>query len=164
MKKTFLVFMLAGLSVASAQPPMRGDGPPLGGMRMMEELGLTADQQKQVDRLKSDFQKKQIAQRAKIMTARVELHDLRREANPNKEKIASKISEIGKLETDRKLIQNDLMFGIREVLTPEQRVKWKERQHEFGERSPGRRKEMMEFRNDRMRDGEIRGRRRWREM
>jgi Spy/CpxP family protein refolding chaperone len=130
-----LAILLMASTVLWAQP--RGFG---GGFecnmyakdRPMEKLNLTADQQKQFDKLKSDMEKKQIDLRAKVQQMRLELRDLYNEDSPNKTAIESKMSEVSKLQNDMKMNHVDFWFAVNKILTPEQQKIWKEHQMSMG--------------------------------
>ena len=128
MKYVSIALLLFVVSFASAQPRMRWGGhmPQGGGReRIAEKLNLTEDEQKQFDKLSSDLEKKQIALRSRIQTARVELRDLIRSDSPDQAKIEAKQSEISKLETDLKLNRTGFWFDVNKILTPEQQKEWK---------------------------------------
>ena len=95
------------------QPGMRG------------RLKLTDDQRKQFETLSSALEKKTIALRSTIMSKRVDLRDLFRDENPNKEKIEAVQNEIGKLELEMKINRTDFWFDVNNILTPEQKKIWK---------------------------------------
>lgn len=121
----FLTLLLA-VTIAAAQPGKRG---PMGfgKERMEERLKLTSEQEKQFDKLHSDLQKKQIAQRSKMETLRLEIRDLMREDKPDRGKIESKISDIGKAQNEMKLSHIGFWFDVNKILTSEQQSEWKER-------------------------------------
>lgn len=133
--KQLLLLLMFGTSVMFAQPRwMERDRMPgqmmRQGMRherIMEKLDLTADQEKQFDKLHADMQKAQIDARAKIQTARVDLRELYRDDKPDQGKIESKLKEIGKLQTDLKITHAGFWFDVNKMLKPEQQKVWKDR-------------------------------------
>ncbi len=139
MKKLFLLLFMATI-VAWAQPREFDDeddapvGQMFGGGRFIEKLDLTADQQKQFDKIRTDMQKKQIDLRSKIQMLRLDLKDLFNEDSPNKSNIASKINEISKLQTEAKLSHLDLWFEVNKILKPDQQKIWKEHRMMIGSR------------------------------
>jgi Spy/CpxP family protein refolding chaperone len=140
--KTLALSLILATSVAFAQPRwMQGDppGPPIAQEKLMEKLDLTADQQKQVDKLHSELQKKQIALSSKIASLRLDVRDLFREDKPDRSKIELKLSEISKAQSETKLDHLGFWFDVNKTLTPEQQKIWKEcgtqRAGEFGFRN-----------------------------
>lgn len=92
----------------------------------MEKLNLTDDQRKQVDKLHSDLQKRQIALRAKIQSARVDVQDAFREDKPDRAKIEAKLSEITKAQGEMKNNHVAFWFDVSKILTPDQQKLWKQ--------------------------------------
>lgn len=123
MKNILLLFLLFS-TVAWAQPREKREGH-VGG-RMMEKLNLTDDQRKQVGKLHSDLQKKQIALRSKVQTLRVDVRDSFREEKPDRGKIELKLTEITKLQGEMKTNHVAFWFDVNKALTPEQQKIWKE--------------------------------------
>jgi len=136
MKKLLLLMFMAA-AIVWAQPREFEDddaltGPMFGGGRLIENLDLTADQEKQFDKLCTDMQKKQIEIRSKIQTARLDIKDLFREDNPDKGKIESKMSEVSKLQNEMKINHLDFWFALNKILKPEQQKIWKEHRMMMG--------------------------------
>jgi len=125
MKNLLLLFLLFS-TAAWAQPRRMGDGPKMRGMQMMENLKLTDDQQKQVGKLHSELERKQIFARAKIQALRVDVREAFREDKPDRGKIESKINEITKLQGEMKTNHLALWFDVNKILTPEQQKMWKQ--------------------------------------
>lgn len=136
----------------SQAPPMRPGGV-LGNPRLMERLKLSDDQKNQIEKLRTDFQKQQISQRAKVQTAAVELRQLLRAENPDKAAIEKKINEVSQLRAQLQTARVNHMLNVRKILTPEQQKmireavkervqsRFMERRHrmrEFGPRFRGR--------------------------
>jgi Spy/CpxP family protein refolding chaperone len=124
--KNLLMFLIMLTSVAMAQPRKMGDGRPMRGIPVIEKLNLSDDQRKQVDKLHSDLQKKQIALRAKIQSARVDVRDAFREDKPDRAKIEAKLSEITKAQGEMKNNQVAFWFDVNKILTPDQQKIWKQ--------------------------------------
>lgn len=103
----------------SQNPPVRPRGDMMG-PRLMERLNLSDDQKNQIEKLRTDFQKQQIAQRAKVQTAAVELRQLLRAENPDKAAIEKKIQEVAQLRAQLQTARVNHMLNVRKVLTPEQ--------------------------------------------
>lgn len=148
----FLLTMFAGALAFGQDPPVRLRGEMMG-PRLMERLNLSDEQKNQIEKLRTDFQKQQIGQRAKVQTAAVELRQLLRAENPDKAAIEKKINEMAQLRAQLQISRVHQMLNVRKVLTPEQqkmvreavkeRVKghMMERRHrmrEFGPRFRGR--------------------------
>ncbi len=133
--KQLLILLMFATGAMIAQPRMMGrhggDGPMMKREMMhdgmMKKLDLTSDQQKQFDKLRADMQKMQIDTHAKIQSAKIDLRELFRDDKPDQGKIESKLSEIGKLQTDLKLAHTGFWFDINKMLKPEQQKIWKNR-------------------------------------
>ena len=128
------------LLTAQEQPMKRPEGQP--GGEMFERLKLTDDQRNQIEKLRIDFQKQQIAQRGKLETAQLELRQLMRADNPDKTAIEKKITEVSQLGAQTRIGHFNQMLSIRKILTPEQqkmaREGMKMRMHRgFAERRQG---------------------------
>ena len=108
---------------------MRGedddDMPMMDHEMMMKHLKLTDDQKKQIGKLHDDMEKKQIELRSKIQSLRVDLRGLFRDDKPEQGKIESKVSEIGKLQTEMKLTHLGCWFSVGKLLTDDQKKMWK---------------------------------------
>jgi len=129
MKKLILLMILA-TAMVMAQGHDKGKdkpnkGPGYGRGRLMEELKLTADQQKQFDQMRTDLRKSGITNRSKIQLAMVDLHQLYSADAPDRAKIEDKTREIGKLQTDVKLARAGFWFDVNKILTPDQQKVWK---------------------------------------
>lgn len=125
MKKLMLLFILF-TTAALAQPRKMSLEPPMRGMRIIEQLDLNEDQRKQVDKLHSDLEKKQIALRAKIQSARVDVRDAFREDKPDRGKIESKLNEITKAQGEMRTNHVAFWFDVYKILSPEQQKIWKQ--------------------------------------
>ncbi len=155
LQQTFSLLLLAALvsmPALSQKQPMAPREDMLR-PRFMERLNLSKEQKSQIEKLRTDFQKQQIAQRAKIQTAAVELRQLLRAENPDKAAIEKKINELAQLRAQLSTARVNQMLNVRKILTPEQqqmirdavkervRGHFMERQHrmrEFGPRFRGR--------------------------
>lgn len=126
--KILCFILMCAVSVAYSQSPRgkKGDTKPMmQRQKMMEDLNLTEEQQAQVRKIRSDVQREQISLRAKIQTLRLDVRDLFAEIKPDKSKIDTKITEIGRLQNEMKLNHVSAWFGINKLLTPEQQKIWK---------------------------------------
>lgn len=126
MKVLILVLTILASAMAFGQPPSRGDdqAAPLGG-RLMKRLNLTDEQQSQVERMAADFRKAQIAIRAKINTAEVDLHTLFNQEAPDKAAIEAKQKEIHQFMADLAVNRTDFWFDVNKILKPDQQKTWK---------------------------------------
>ncbi len=128
--KTLFLSLLLTASMAFAQPRMGGmhrNQDHQGRMhdRIAAQLNLTADQQKQFDKLSSDLMKRQIAVRSKIATARVELKDLVNADKPDKSALLAKEAEVNKLQGELRANQIQFWFDVNTNLTADQQTIWK---------------------------------------
>lgn len=114
-----LLTMFASAIAFSQEPPKRPRGEMMG-QRLMERLNLSDDQKNHIEKLRTDFQKQQIGQRAKVQTAAVELRQLLRAENPDKAAIEKKINEVSQLRAQLQTARVHHMLNVRKVLTPEQ--------------------------------------------
>jgi Spy/CpxP family protein refolding chaperone len=138
----YAILILFTASFALAQPGPMGGGRGFGGQThlctdmcdlggqgicgMEEKLDLNADQQKKVEVLRSDMQKKRIDLAAKIKTLRVELKDLYNSDALDQKAIESKMTEISRLHNEMKLNHTDFWFSVNKLLTADQQKIWKE--------------------------------------
>ncbi len=124
MKKKFMLPVLmaafVGASAFGQEMPMRRmeGGMPRG--QMLERLKLSDDQRSQIEKLRTEFQKQQIGQRAKVQTARLELQQLMRAENPDKAAIEKKINEASQFGAQLQVARVNHMLSVRKLLTPEQ--------------------------------------------
>lgn len=88
----------------------------------MEELNLTAEQQKTVTTMRTQFQKDQIKTRSKMETVQVDLRALMTDPAKNAELIKAKQAEINLIRTELQNAGVDHRNAIRKLLTPEQQV------------------------------------------
>jgi len=93
--------------------------------RMIQQLALNEEQQKQFDALASEFRKESVDRRAEIAKARIELMDLLKTESPNQGKITNQLEKIGALESAAKANGLDHWFQVNKILTPEQQKVWK---------------------------------------
>jgi Spy/CpxP family protein refolding chaperone len=94
-------------------------------MKLMEELKLTDDQKKDVQKLHFDLQKQMITQMSKIAGARVDLQQLLKADNPDRAAIEKKITEISQLAGQTGTIMLGQWFAVNKLLTAEQQKTWK---------------------------------------
>ncbi|MBI4429032.1 MAG: periplasmic heavy metal sensor [Ignavibacteriales bacterium] len=102
-----------------------GDGPMMPRMRLMEELKLTDDQKKEVQKLHFDLLKQMIAQRSKIATSRLELQQMLNADNLDKAVIEKKIGEVSQLATQVHTMRLNQWFAVNKLLNADQQKVWK---------------------------------------
>lgn len=88
-------------------------------------LKLTDEQEKEFANLRLDLQKKQIAARAKVQTAHVELKELFSADNLERVSIEKKMKEITDLKFKVQQNHLDHWFAVNKILKPEQQKIWK---------------------------------------
>jgi Spy/CpxP family protein refolding chaperone len=93
--------------------------------KIIKKMRLTEEQKKDVDKIRLDMEKQQIAQKAKNETARLDLQQLFKAENPDKSAIEKKLNEIANLEVQMHMIKIDSWFAVNTLLTPEQQKTWK---------------------------------------
>jgi Spy/CpxP family protein refolding chaperone len=123
MKKlgVYVAIVLAMVSTSLYSQPAEGKG--FG--KIIEKMKLTEEQKKDVDKIRLDMEKQEIAQKAKIETAQVDLRHLFKADNPEKSVIEKKLNEIAGFEAQMHMIRIDSWFAINKLLTPEQQKTWK---------------------------------------
>lgn len=151
MKRLVLTTLLAAaLAVPSFAQPQAGPDGQRQGQRMrverkgmMGDLNLTEQQQTQMQKLRLDMQKKQVALQSKIRLARIELQEIYLADNPEKSAIEKKMKEISDLQYQVKVAHVDHQFAVKNILTAEQQKIWKKhmmnagmdmREREMGQR------------------------------
>lgn len=92
---------------------------------IMGKLNLTDEQKTKVESFRLEFQKKQIAVRSKIQTARIELQQILSSDKLDKAAIEKKLNEISKLEVEQKMNFINHWEQVNQILTPEQKNIWK---------------------------------------
>ncbi len=135
---TFFLLMTLLTTAAWAQRPGRMQAARSGERRaeFLKELQLTDAQKKDLGTIRFDARKQLIAQRAAMATARLDLRQLLRSPSPDKAAIEKKVREVSELRTKASLARVDRMFSIRNVLTPEQRSKVRDRIREAVHKRP----------------------------
>ena len=135
---TFFLLLTLLTTAAWAQRPVRMQAARSGERRaeFLKELQLTDAQKKDLGTIRFDAQKQSIAQRAALATARLELRQLLRSPAPDKAAIEKKIRELSELRTRASLARVDRIFAMRNVLTPEQRSKVRDRIREVVQKRP----------------------------
>ncbi|MDZ7267462.1 MAG: Spy/CpxP family protein refolding chaperone [candidate division KSB1 bacterium] len=124
-----LAVMVLGAGLLQAQPRMAMRGGPERVQErksLVEELGLSSEQQEKIRQIRLAAHKQNIEQRAKLQLARLELHELMQADSPDQKQIDAKIAELGKLREAAMRSHVATFLEVQKVLTPEQRKKAKE--------------------------------------
>lgn len=134
--------LLLGGATAIAQPgPGQAAHKPAGpAMRhqLMERLNLTDQQKEQIAKLRADFQKKMIAQRAKVQSLRVDMRTEIGSDDPDRATIEKISRNINDVQGQMKLDRIDHLFAVKAVLTPEQQKTFKNEMMQLGGRAGSR--------------------------
>lgn len=126
-----LIALFSATLTLSAQP---GQGMQMSmHQQMMDELKLTDQQKKDVDKIHSDAQKEQIDRFSEIAKARVELRDLLKADNPSQPAIEKKLNDISTLQNQARSKRLSVWFSINKLLTPEQQKVWKKTLEHHGQ-------------------------------
>ena len=124
------MLVVAGAVVAVAQERPRREGRP-DRAALQAELGLSADQTAQLEKLRVEGRKQAIRQRADLAIARLELAELMDAPNVDEKAVAAKVKVISDLQAAGLKARTDERLAMRRLLTPEQQEKMKQlmRQH-----------------------------------
>ena len=90
------------------------------------EIGLSADQEKDIKAIKSSYEKAHIKIDAEIELLKIELKELSRDYDTDIDVYAGKVREIGAKRSDEKIAKFKMKKEIRAVMTPEQRTSVRE--------------------------------------
>lgn len=126
MKRIVFGIIAAAIVVACAfsqpgpQPPMMGHV-----VKIVKDLNLTEQQQKEFDKIKADMMKSMITNGAKLATARVDMQQLLKADSPDKAAIEKKIDEMGDQAAQMGKMLVAQWFTVNKMLTPEQQKTWK---------------------------------------
>jgi Spy/CpxP family protein refolding chaperone len=93
---------------------------------MAKKLNLSDQQQKEMQNLRIELQKKNIPLESKIRLARLEIQHLMLADKPDKAAIETQMRSVSDLELQVKLNGLDHQFAVRALLTPEQLKIWQE--------------------------------------
>jgi Spy/CpxP family protein refolding chaperone len=140
------VLVVAGAVVAAAQGRPGREGRPGPEVRpartdLRAQLGLSADQAAQIEKIRSEARKQAIRQRADLAVARLELRELMNAPTVDEKAVSAKVKAISDLQAAGLKAWTDERLAMRRILTPEQQEKMRqlvrERWRERGPR-PGR--------------------------
>ncbi|HTY01121.1 MAG TPA: periplasmic heavy metal sensor [Bacteroidota bacterium] len=139
MKRQFVALVLGLALVAStgfAQPDPGGKGPAGQNMRrqMVERLNLTDQQKQEIGKLRAEFQKTMIANRAKVQSLRVDLRTEIAADNPDRGAIEKTTQAISSVQAQMKMDLIGHLFAVRALLTPDQQKIFKNELMQIGGR------------------------------
>jgi Spy/CpxP family protein refolding chaperone len=95
-------------------------------LRNREKVGLSDDQVKKLEQLRSDFEKETIRKEADIRVAEIDLNNLLQASSPEMDKIEAKIREIERLRADLRIARLRAVEKGKGLLSAEQRKKLQE--------------------------------------
>lgn len=125
----FLAAVATGMIFAQQPAVPAPDAPPVKrGMHreaIMNELNLNDQQQSQIEKLRTPFQKAQEQLHSKVRLNRLDLRDLLNAEKIDRGAIEKNMKATSDLQYQLKIGALDHMLSVREILTPEQRKIWK---------------------------------------
>ena len=101
-----------------------------GGGHGFAQLGLTPEQQIEVDEIQSETQKAIIPVKAEIDLKQIDLEKEIKLEKPNRDRVMKMVKDIHALELQMKTAMIDQQLKINSILTPEQRMQMKKRMHQ----------------------------------
>lgn len=109
------------------EKPGRGAGmrEQRGPLRLAEELNLTDAQKKEMQKLATALQKKNIPIRSQIELARVEIREQFTADKPDRAQIEKLMKQVSDLELQLKLNHLDHQFAVRGILDKDQLKQWR---------------------------------------
>lgn len=126
MKKLSLC-LLAGLLLANVAWAQHGPGSGMNRKigKIVKELKLTEQQQKDFQKIKTDMMKSMIEQGSKLATARIDLQQMFNADNPDKSAIDKKVDEMGDqvAQLGKMMVAN--WFAVNKMLNADQQKVWK---------------------------------------
>ena len=105
---------------------------------MKAKLNLTDAQQKEIQKLRIDLEKKQTQIHAKIRTERLDMKGAFLSDNPDRAAIEKGMKAVSDLEYQLKSTWLDHWYAVKSILTPEQQKTWKKEIGNFMEEGKGR--------------------------
>ncbi len=136
MKRTLITYLTLSLFILTgsllAQPRQAGAGPMQPPMKQMmgqrilgtKMLGLTADQQKKVDALRLDFQKKMLPLRDEVRALQNSYKLLIIDDKASEGKLKAQLQKISAKRQEMALLRAKHMREVRSLLTDEQKIKF----------------------------------------
>lgn len=125
MLKRFLLLLLLSAPVVWAQPPAGNVTRPTTLFDYRKELGLTSDQIKEIKQILKDLLTATEKQRARIEQLNTEYSKMIRAEAPLADAYA-KLQELEKARTEWRYTDLKASYKLLEVLTPDQRKKWRQ--------------------------------------
>ncbi len=121
-----------GPGTAAPTPPMKAQAPMACGMKGMQGMhgmpgmpgrmpDMTPEQIEKMDVLRTALVKEMLPLRTDLQVKRIELKALWRADEPDAKKIIAKVKEIGALRQKLEITRINHRFGMRKLMTPEQR-------------------------------------------
>ncbi len=92
--------------------------------RAADKLNLTDDQQKQMQKLRLDLEKKNTPLQSQVKLARIDIREQMMADKPDRTRIEKSMKQVSELQFQLKLNGLDHMFAVRNILTPEQLKNW----------------------------------------
>jgi Spy/CpxP family protein refolding chaperone len=132
------VLVVAGaVAVAAAQERPRGTGVRPDRAALQAELGLSAEQTAQIQKLRVEGRKQAIRLHADLAIARMELAEAMDAPTVDEKVVAAKVKAVSDLQAAALKARTDERLAMRRILTPEQQEKMKQlRQRNRQERGP----------------------------
>ena len=97
------------------------------GKSLKADLNLTAAQEKDLQKLRIDLEKKQTQIQSKIRMERLDLKGLFLADNPDRAAIEKGMRTVSDLQFQLKVNRLDHWYAVKSILTPEQQKIWKEK-------------------------------------
>jgi hypothetical protein len=105
----------------------RGERPLISLMlRNREKLGLSDDQVRRMEQLRTEFEKESIRKEADLRVAEMDLETLLDAPNVDLAKVETKVREVEKIRADLRIARIRTIEKAKDLLTPEQRKKLQE--------------------------------------
>lgn len=122
--------------------PFKGEGPR---MKFMEELNLTEDQKKDLEKIRFDSMNEMIDIRSKMAKSRLELQKLFQADAPDRSAIEKKLGEVSQFQSQMAQKRINGWFAVNKILTPDQQKVWKKSlgKGHFGQNPGGMRQRFM---------------------
>jgi len=115
---------VVAMSAQDRRPARRHGGPDPAVIQA--ELGLSADQAAQLEKLRADGRKQAIRQRADLAIARIELEELMAAPNVDDKAVAARVKAISDLQASSLQARTEHRLAMRRLLSPEQQEKMKQ--------------------------------------
>ncbi len=97
---------------------------------MMEALDLTAEQQEKLKSIHLNNAKRMTRLKADLKIARLDLHDLLSQSNPNPAQVKTRVAEVNRVRSEMLETSTDFRLAQKKVFTPDQLEKLQKLQRE----------------------------------